>query len=149
MNGRLRTAAVLSLLGSAAAAQHVGDCSQFAAAEALVEPWEENSATFANGEVRLAVLDTIEPAAEAYHLLVLSPPYDEVGARQCRVISLGQGIGFAFVEMASLEAAYDPNVGLIFKLNTPGYAPDVDGARDRLLTFTLNQSSGVINAYLD
>ncbi|CAN0606350.1 unnamed protein product, partial [Ectocarpus sp. 12 AP-2014] len=77
-------------------AQSVGDCDWRASAQALVEPWDapENTRTFANGDVRLAIIDTIEPAAGAFHLIILSPPYDEVGGRQCQVVSTNSSVGF-------------------------------------------------------
>ena len=56
---------LLLVLASAAhaSAQSVEDCDWRASAQALIEPWEDNTRTFANGDVRLAVTDTIEPAA--------------------------------------------------------------------------------------
>lgn len=128
------------------AAQQVFECDWRARGDAIVEPWEENSRTFAKGEVRLAVLDTIEPAAGALHIMVLSPPYDEVGGRQCRVLSLDQGIGFAGLDFATLEASYDPSVGLIFAVDVGLYDGETGTSKPQRLMFTLNQSTGAIEA---
>ncbi len=128
-------------------AQEAFECDFPARADSLVEPWEENSRTFANGDVRLALLDTIEPAAGALHLLVLSPPYDEVGGRQCRTVSISEGIGFAGLDFATLEASYDPAVGLIFHVTASEYDPDTGGAYAKRLAITLNQSTGDIRAF--
>ncbi len=124
--------------------QVIEDCAWQASAESIVEPWEENSRTFANGDVRLAVLDTIEPAAGALHLLVLSPPYDELGGRQCKVISREQGIGWVQLEFAALTAGYDPAVGLTFTLPGRLYDPAFGYSNSVELYMTLNQATGAI-----
>lgn len=61
------------------AAQTAIPCGWQARADAIVEPWAENTTTFANGALRVALLDTIEPAASAAYLLITHPPVDEVG----------------------------------------------------------------------
>ena len=100
--------AALALLATPATAQEVVECDWRATAAALAEPWEDNSATFANGAVRIALLDTIDPAAGALHLLVLSPPFNELGDRQCRVVSHGQGVGFAGLYFSEAEFNFEP-----------------------------------------
>lgn len=140
--------AILALCFTAAAsAQDAFECDWPARADAIVEPWEENSRTFANGEVRLAVLDTIDPAAAAFHLLVLSPPYDELGGRQCRTVSLEQGLGFAGLDFSSLEASYDPAVGLVFHIDASEYDGETGTSFANRLAITLNQASGEIRAF--
>jgi hypothetical protein len=138
---RLCLAALALALGplpAAAQAVSVSECDWRARADALVEPWQAHSRTFSEGRVRLAMLDTIEPAQGWAHLLVLSPPYDELGGRQCRVIG-----GFAGLDWESLTASYDPARGLLFALEVavadPGGTP-----RARVLHVTLNQASGAI-----
>ena len=128
----------------AALAQEVGECDWRAAAAAIAEPWEENTRTFANGTVRLALLDTIEPANGSFHLLILSPPLGETGERQCRVISREGGEGWAGLMFAQLEAGYDPERGLIFSLPGMIYLPEKTFSNSTLLTVVLNQSTGEI-----
>ena len=135
----------LMVLAAPVAAQEISECDWQASAQALVEPWEDNSRTFANGDVRLAVLDTIEPAAGAMHLLVLSPPYDELGGRQCRVISHGDGVGFAAIYFSELEAGYDPAVGLTFKVPAQIYLPEESFTNSARLDFSVNQATGAID----
>ena len=139
--------AALLCLGSAASAQQVSECDWRASAQAVVEPWEQNSRSFANGDVRLALLDTIEPGAAAMHILVLSPPYDELGGRQCRVISYGDGFGFAGIDFATLQAGYDPAYGLLFDVHAQVFDPDSGGTRPMALRFTLNQATGGIEVW--
>lgn len=127
-----------------AAAQSVETCEWQASAENLVEPWEENTLSFANGNVRLALLDTVEPAVGAFHILVLSPPFDELGGRQCRTIGMQPGIGFSGVNFQFLQSSYDPAVGLIFGVDVRRFDPDQGEFIPAYLRFTLNQSSGVI-----
>lgn len=135
----LTLAAVLSAQG-----QSVNECDWLASAGNIVEPWESYTRTFANGEVRLALLDSIEPAAVPYHLLLLSPPGDEMGGRMCRVISVEPGIGFADVMWDGLKARYDPAVGLMFHLPVALWAETNSVMRGLLVG--VNQSTGVVSA---
>ncbi|MEM1233339.1 MAG: hypothetical protein AAGH70_04365 [Pseudomonadota bacterium] len=144
MNGRLRTAATLSLLAVPATAFEVGPCDWRASAAAIAEPWEENTATYARGMVRLALLDTVEPAAGAFHILVLSPPFDEIGTRQCRVISQGNSIGFAGADFKTLSTSYDPAKGLTFRMSVTLFDPETAGFKEADVAFTLNQATGAI-----
>lgn len=130
------------MVASASSAQTAFPCDWQARADAIVEPWEENSKTFANGAVRVALLDTIEPAAAAFYLLVLHPPFDEVGGRSCTVIGLDDGLGYAAVFFNELEAGYDPAQGLIFKVPAVIYLPEQSFQNSTLLTIAVNQSSG-------
>lgn len=125
-------------------AQEVAECDWRASARAIAEPWETNTRLFANGAVRLALLDTVEPASAAFHLLILSPPYDELGDRQCRVVGFAEGVGYAAMHFQALEAGYDPAIGLIFTLPAQIYLPDSGFSNSTLLTITLNQSTGVV-----
>ncbi|MEQ9261270.1 MAG: hypothetical protein RIG84_19450 [Roseovarius sp.] len=136
----------LALLAAPVAAQEAVPCDWAARADAIVEPWEENTRTFANGAVRLALLDTIEPAAAAFHILILSPPYEELGGRQCRTLGMPGGMGFSGADFGSLAAGYDPATGLIFTMKVQVY--DGGDFRDRGLRFTLNQATGEIGAAL-
>lgn len=129
------------LVAGTAAAQDVQECDWQASARAIAEPWETNTRTFSNGKTRLALLDTVEPAAGAFWLLILSPPYSELGDRQCRVIGRN-GMGFAGMDFASLSASYDPARGLTFLVPVQIYgSPDYVTAT---LSVTLNQATGQI-----
>ena len=146
----LAALAALALGAQSAMAQTVQPCDDARSnAWNIAEPWESNSRLFAKGAVRLALIDTIEPAAAAFHLLILSPPYDEVGGRQCRVVSLDGATGFAGLDLASASAAYDPAKGLTFALPAQRYLPDTADFAAATLHVTLNQSTGAIAASLD
>lgn len=133
---------VLCLLGSQSAAQVALPCDDIAHVDAIVEPWADNTATFAEGAVRLAVLDTIEPAAAAFHMLILHPPFDPLGARTCTTVGLDEGLGYAGFLFADLTADYDPALGLIFKLPAFIYLPEQSFQNSAVLTITVNQASG-------
>lgn len=134
-------------LASPVAAQQAQFCDWIARADGIVEPWEEHTRSFANGEVRLALLDVIEPSAGALHLLILSPPYGELGERQCMTLGVSESIGFSGVDFATLEATYDPAEGLVFRL--PVEVSDGTGIlNSHLLRFSLNQATGAIAAEL-
>jgi hypothetical protein len=138
------------LLAGPVAAQTVGPCNDYRSSVfALAEPWEANTRLFANGAVRLAVIDTVEPAAAAFHLVILSPPYDELGARQCRVLSGADGQGFGGLSLDGIAASYDPAKGLTFTLYATRWVPETDSYADAILAVTLNQATGAIAARLD
>lgn len=144
---KLVLAAVLVLAPIAAWADTVEPCRDNRSnAWNLAEPWEVNTRLFAEGKVRLAVIDTIEPAAAAFHLLVLSPPYDELGGRQCRVISFDGQSGFAGMDLAGLVAGYSPAVGLTFEIPVKVFAPETAESVPALLRVTLDQATGEIKA---
>jgi hypothetical protein len=143
--------AVLLAAGAGPAhAQSVEGCTDYRSSlAALVEPWDTASRIFANGAVRLAVTDTLEPAAGAFHLVILSPPYNELGDRQCRLVTLGGGMGFAGLTLDGMTADYDPAVGLVFRLAATRWVQADDSYSDATLTVSLNQSTGAISAQLD
>lgn len=105
------------LLGAVTAqAQPVLDCRDAFARgfdpDTIVEPWQDNSATYADGEIRIAKLDMIEPAGTPFRLLVLMGPRDEVGGRRCVIVQDSDGDGFARLDFAARTSAYDPESGL-------------------------------------
>lgn len=146
---RFLTLAALALTAAPALAQSVSDCDWRATAASLVEPWEAHSKTYSKGAVRVALLDTVEPAAGAYHVLVLSPPFNELGERQCKVVSFDGTMGFAGAYFGDIDAGYDPATGLMVSLPVQIYLPEEDFAGAALLRFTLNQTTGEITPRLD
>ncbi|MEO1797277.1 MAG: hypothetical protein AAFR53_09695 [Pseudomonadota bacterium] len=146
MNGPVRTAAVLSLLAAPAAAQEVSPCDWRTQAAAIVEPWEKHTRTFGSGAVRLALMDVVEPAAGAFHLMILSPPFDELGTRQCRALSFEGSMGFAGIDFPRLTASYDPAQGLIWEVPVSIIDPASGGIAPRALRFVLNQATGALRA---
>lgn len=142
----IRTFFLGLFLATPLAAQQVQDCDWIARADAIVEPWEDHTTTFANGNVRLALMDVTEPAAGSYHILILSPPYDEIGNRQCKTLGASENIGFSGVDWSSLDAGYDPAVGLTFGVDVRIF--DGSDFVPGWLRFTLNQATGAIRARL-
>lgn len=146
MKFSMSLAAILLACAVPTAAQTVTSCDRWEArAENLAEPWEEMSRIFANGAVRIAVIDVIEPAAGALHLLILSPPYSELGERQCRMISADAN-GFAGIRFADLTAGYDPQTGLGFDVLVQVYDPQSADFVGKGLGFTVNQATGKVSA---
>lgn len=146
----IRTALALACLAVPALAQEVAPCDDYrSSAHALAEPWEASTRLFANGEVRLAIADTIEPAAGAFHLIILSPPYDEVGGRQCAVVSGMGGMGFGGLDLTEMQAGYDPAVGLAFAIPALRWDEAAGDVVPALLRVTLNQATGAITAGLE
>ncbi len=140
---------LLSLLAAPVTAQQVLPCDWQARADAIVEPWDKHTRTFANGDVRVALLDVIEPTLGSYYLLVLSPPYDEVGGRQCQVIGFDGGVGFTFLEFDTLIADYSAERGLELQMLGRIAAPEYDFTNGMNLWVTINQSSGEITTFME
>ena len=135
---------LVGLLAGGAQAQTAIPCDWQARADAIVEPWEENSRTFANGEIRVAYLDVIEPAAASAYLLFLHPPYDELGGRTCTVVGLDEGLGYGGFIFSEIAAEYDPASGL--SITVPGfiYLPEQSFQNSALIRTTINQATGEV-----
>ncbi len=102
-----------------AAAQVITECNEIASAVNIAEPWEANTRTFANGAIRVAMLDTGgEPACCSRHLMVLMPAGggDEPVWRQCRIASAQPGLGFYDVDVPGITASYNPSKGLLLSV---------------------------------
>ncbi|QIR84152.1 hypothetical protein [Paracoccus sp. AK26] len=143
--GMIHLATALTLLGGAAQSQQVEvtPCGDGPRVDTIAEPWEQNTATYANGEVRLALLDMVEPAGGAWKLVVISPPRDELGLRQCRVIG-ANGIGFYGLDFASRRATYDSQQGLVVTFRATRYADAAPEGEPYTLVVTINQQTGKI-----
>jgi hypothetical protein len=141
-------AVMMGFLPLAVTAQEIGECDWRAAAQAIAEPWEANTRTFANGDIRLTIMDVMEPAAGPVHLMILSPPFED-GGRQCRVMSLQDTMGFANLTLEGAKAAYDPAIGLSVTLRARRWLPDTDSYTDATLTVMINQTTGTITGQLD
>jgi len=142
-------ATLIGLLPATAPAQDVGECDWRGSAQAIAEPWEAATRTYANGDIRLAIMDVMEPAAGPVHLLILSPPRDETGYRQCRIMSLEGTIGFANLTLEGSEASYDPASGLTVILPASRWRAATADYTDAALTVTINQITGEITGVLD
>jgi hypothetical protein len=135
-----------------AAAQVVVDCdteSWIASPANIFEPWEEHTRTFANGNIRIAHLDTGgEPVCCASHIMVLSPfgqGADWPVYLQCRLISDGAGAGFFWAEIAAAQASYDPARGLLVSIPVQRWHQGVESgepARPGTLRVRINQATG-------
>ena len=140
---------IATLLASPLAAQTAFPCDWQAHMDNIVEPWEENIATFANGAVRVALLDTIEPAAASYYLLVLHPPVNQMAGRICTTVSLDDGLGYAGMFFDELEASYDPEAGLILQIPAIIYQPEQSFQNSALVKISIDQSTGDVTVSQD
>lgn len=138
-------ACVMTLCAAPVAAfPTLSDCNTWQAQpQHLAEPWFENSVTFSNGQTRLALIDTVEPAAGAWGLMILSPPYDTFGIRQCRILH-----GFSGLTLEGLEAAYDPSVGLQITLTGNVYLEYEGEFANAQVDLRINQDTGDIEHFI-
>ncbi|MEN8842167.1 MAG: hypothetical protein ABF254_11645 [Octadecabacter sp.] len=140
---------IAALMATPALAQTSFPCDWEAHVDNIAEPWEDNIATFANGAVRVALLDTIEPAAASYYLLVLHPPTNEMGVRVCTSIGLDEGLGYAAMFFSELEASYDPETGLTLQIPGIIYLPEQSFQNSALVKISINQATGDVTVTQD
>ena len=133
------------LLPFAAQAQSVSTCADapYGAArdiQLIAEPMANSIKTFANGEVDLVLIDTVEPAAAAFHVMVLHPPRDEMfGTRDCHLIGAFSGIMWE-----GLRSSYDPATGLHFFVEAQVYQAETALFVPMEAEITVNQATGEV-----
>jgi hypothetical protein len=140
----LITAAVLA--ATPLAAQSMRDCDTFEAnARNTYGPYEETIREFANGAIRVIALDVGEPAGGSFHVMV-TYPHPEDPWQHCTLISSEANIGFGWLNMAEVEASYDPAIGL--SVTIPIEAVSGVASWDQILTITVNQATGTVTPVL-
>ncbi|MBT0959238.1 hypothetical protein IV417_17760 [Alphaproteobacteria bacterium KMM 3653] len=132
---------------SGAKAQEIADCRTDLPPDLnpRIDALSEASRPFANGEVRLAPVSTGPISSGPHYLVILSPPRDAQGLRQCKTLKFEGDKGFAALEFNALTADYDPAKGLIFTLPALIYLPEESFVNSMVMTLTLNQSTGAID----
>lgn len=130
LNSLLFALPLLGLAPNLAAAAQVRECDETANVQSIAEPWEKNTRSFYDGNVRVALLDTGgEPVCCSVHLMLLIPDKsDEMGGRLCRIVSDHESLGFAGIDFARLSARYNAQGGLLI---TFPYTLYVDGLSSR------------------
>ncbi len=121
-------AAALAALATPVLAQGqvtVSQCDWLESARVIPEPWERHTTTFYNGQVRIYVADSIEPACCWAHLVILLPdPDSELGERKCVAVNGGNMMGYGDIDFARIEASYDPAEGLTIRFPYALYIPE-------------------------
>ena len=137
------------VFGSTAYAQRVQPCFDGAripyraTAEAVAEPWEENTRSFADGKVRIAVMDTGEPAYGAYYLMIMYWAGGEM--RTCELVSQGD-VGFVGMTLNGMEASYKAGLGLVLKVPTSFYNPVEDAFEDGAIEVLIDRAANSVTA---
>ena len=140
-----------ALLASMASAQQVQPCFDGAeipyraSAVAIAEPWEENTRSFADGQVRIAVMDTWEPAYGAYYLMVMYWSDSEAELRICDLVSQGE-IGFVGMTLEGMEASYSQGVGLQLRVPTTFYNPEEDEFEAGVIEVVIDRAANHVSA---
>lgn len=142
--------ALVAAVPLSAPAQVVADCDWIASPANIAEPWDQNSRTYANGAIRVALLDTGgEPVCCAAHLLILMPSGDQDGPvyRQCRVASAAPGTGFFSIDVPGIAASYDPGKGLLLSIPVGHWHAGMESGQPAIaerMEIRLNQASGEV-----
>lgn len=151
MIGRVRDrmaagALAVAAIASTGMAQVVAECDWRAQADAIAEPWEKNTRTFADGAIRIAVSDTGEPACCSVSLVVLAP--DAVLGRNCFLVRAeDEARGWYGIDLDGVEASYDAARGLLLSVPVD-YAHPLGGPdpeRARAIDVRINQAEGTVN----
>lgn len=128
------------LLASPLQAADVRDCAgQVANARNVL--WEDPTRTFANGAIRLILLDTEEPACCSVHVMVLHPIGDEPFLG-CSLISRSEGYGWLRASLKEAASEYVSGQGLRVHIPMVGYG--VEGEGPETLSLTINQATGQV-----
>lgn len=153
MRSFLLLTVLLGFCGSANA-QIVQDCYSENANNTLTdirvipEPWEANTRTFANGDVRLTLLDMWDPANYAVRLMItyVDPERHESEGRACVIISDTDQYGFQNMSLLDMAAGYDPTTGLTFSIETERYDVATETVDHGVLNVILNRATGQVMA---
>jgi len=131
----------------AATAQSVAGCDAPSAnARNIYPPYAVTIREFADGAVRVIALDTVEPAAAAFHVMITHVAADEPFPL-CTLISASADLGFSGLDMAALTGREDPARGLILDLPVQQLVGGDAQAR-AALELTVDRASGVVIAVL-
>ncbi len=141
------TAAALALTAAPAVAQSVTDCDSRAKARNLAEPWEENTATFADGDVRIAAVTMTEPEDAPAFLMILTET--ENGERRCRLVEAERDYGFYTIDMSSVVVAKKADGMLTLEVPVTDYADGPENPPPFPLTVKINRDTGEVTASTD
>ena len=137
------------LFGVAAEAQQVRPCFEGqnipyqVSAAAVAEPWEANTRSFADGDIRITVMDTFEPALGAFHLMVLF--WGNEDFRECRLVSHAE-LGFVRMTLDGMTSTYDAKRGLVLSLPTEFFNPAEGVKESGSLEVVINRQTAEVSA---
>ncbi|WP_425046631.1 hypothetical protein [Primorskyibacter sp. S87] len=101
---------------------------------------------YANGNVKLGVVDTGgEPVCCSQHLVVTVPHPER--KRQCFILSANDQAGFWGIDVSKIISEYDPAKGLLLRVPVASYDPDtggIDRSTIRAVPMRINQATGVV-----
>lgn len=142
IRGLVGAGAALAVLACAqpSRAAALKDCDDYASAGLVVEPWEQNTRTFYNGAVRVAVTDTGgEPVCCSSWLVVIFPDVeDELGGRRCMMLGQGEGTGWAGLDVKAIRSSYSAATGLILTVPVKVMREDGNGVRPATVKLALD-----------
>ena len=101
---------------------------------------EQNTRTFYNGQVRVAVVDTGgEPVCCSSYLVVIYPNVDdELGGRSCTMLSQGERSGWAGIDVKAIRTSYNATTGLSLAVPVSVLRDDDTGVRKVTINLRLD-----------
>jgi hypothetical protein len=125
-------------LAAPAAAQSTTSCPQtwVSSVQWIPEPWADWTRLYDDGRVRLVIVDTGEPAAEAWNVIVLVTNWYDTGFPPCTVVP-----GFGGARLSAEEAG---RTGRGYRIPFIGRVDEGGDWVDRTFHLTLVDASGTI-----
>ena len=113
---------------------------------AIAEPWEDNTRSFADGQLRLTVMDIYEPALGALYLMVIFEPLGGTAdLRNCVLISNGT-LGFPDMTLEGLEVGATEGPEALFLVPTTFYNPTEDALEHGMLKVVIDRQMMTVTA---
>lgn len=141
-----------ALIAQPASAQVLRDCAELASPADIVEPWEDHSRSYAEGAIRVALLEDADaPDCCARSLLILAPAgaaENGWSGRQCLVGAPDETRGFRDLDIGGIAASYSPHIGLTLSvpvlLHRDGTQSDTPAFPDRM-KILIDQARGRVS----
>lgn len=144
---RVCFALCLSLCAGSLSAQSVQTCDIATQVGKVALPEDLNIRHFANGAVTYAIVDDgRDDVATALSVIVISPPFNAQGERQCRQVRATADDGYAAMLLDQALAEYDPAIGLTVAIPSIYLASPETTGDSVIVSVTVNQATGSVIA---
>ena len=110
--------------------------------DSIANPLEENTATYAEGEIRITLIFLWDQ--QEYQLAIMHPPRNELGGRQCSLIAVDEDTGFAEIRFQEREARYDPETGLTIIMPVRVEKGETEDEHWETFYININQQTGEV-----
>ena len=132
------------LLAGGAMAQDVRDCRDFGRG-VIIDPVDMKGRSYANGDVTIAVVhDGRSNSGDSLFILVYAPDTENPEQKQCRMIGMEEGRGYANVRLEAANADYTAADGLTVIIPARIYLMESGFSNTTMLSVNVNRASDEI-----